>query len=261
MSIRDSLPIAFSAGIATLDFCGDDAQERYNLLLVTTLRLAFAERGVRRVEVAIAASDNSRRRALHRAGFRLEGVARERLLTPDGPTDQLSYALLSTDVTAGRSGFTAVMNSVTARKRVIAHLLLTDEAGRVCVLETSFKPDFELPGGILEIGESPRQGLLREVLEELDHRISINRLLVVDWLAPYLGWEDAVELIFDGGVMPDRSKPLLRPDLREIRAVFWLEPADAADRMAEYARGRLLAAVQARVEGRTLYLEAGERIS
>jgi hypothetical protein len=98
-------------------------------------------------------------------------------------------------------------------------------------------------------------------VEELSHTVSVGRLLVVDWLAPYLGWEDAVELIFDGCEMPARSVPLLRPDLREIRAVHWLEPQEAAARMAPFARGRLLGALAAREEGRTLYLEAGVRIS
>ena len=151
------------------------------------------------------------------------------------------------------------MNTVTARKRVIAHLLVTEPGGRVCVLETTFKPDFELPGGILEPGESPRVGLARELQEEVSFDLAIGRLLVVDWLAPYLGWEDAVELIFDGGDLT--STELLRPDLKEIRAVHWLEPAAAIARMAPFAQGRLGSALAARAERSCHYLEAGVRIS
>lgn len=259
--IRDSLPFTVADGVALVDFAGDDAPERYDLLLVTTCRLAFEEVSVRRVELTVAATDTARRRALHRAGFRLEGIARGRLLTTLGPADLLWYARLRDDPASGREAFTAVMNTVTARKRVISHLLLTDSAARVCVLETTFKPDFELPGGILEVGESPRVGLVREIQEELSHTVSVGRLLVVDWLAPYLGWDDAIELIFDGLELADHAVPLLRPDLREIRAIHWLEPDAATARMAPFARGRLLAALAARDEGRTLYLEAGVRIS
>jgi 8-oxo-dGTP pyrophosphatase MutT (NUDIX family) len=259
--IRDSLPTAVADGVASVDFRGEDAPERYDLLLTTTTRLAFAHADVRRVEVAVCTLDQPRRRALHRAGFRLEGVARSAAQGPDGPLDVARYALLRGEQATGRQAFTAVMNTVTARKRVISHLLLTDSSGRVCMLETTFKPDFELPGGILEVGESPRVGLVREVQEELSHTVSVGRLLVVDWLAPYLGWEDAVELIFDGRDLADHAVPLLRPDLREIRAVHWLAPEDAAATMAPFARGRLRAALAARDEGRTLYLEAGERIS
>jgi len=259
--IRDALPFTVVDGVAVLDFSGDDARERYDLLLVTSCALALDDTVVRRVEVAVAATDSARRRALHRAGFRLEGTARGRRLVSGVPTDEMQYARLRDDDISGRSGFTAVMNTVTARKRLISHLLLTDSAGRVCILETTFKPDFELPGGILEVGESPRVGLIREVAEELDHIVSVGRLLVVDWLAPYLGWEDAVELIFDGCELADFSIARLRPDGREIRAVHWLEPEDAIARMAPFAQGRLRGALAAREEGRTIYLEAGDRIS
>ncbi|MGV8910965.1 MAG: NUDIX hydrolase [Propionicimonas sp.] len=259
--IRDALPFRVADGIAVLDFSGDDSVERLHLLLVTTCALVFADPSIRRVEVAIAATDYSRRRALHRTGFRLEGTARERRLVSGVPEDELHYARLRDDETSGRLGFTAVMNTVTPRKRLISHLLLTDSSGRVCILETTFKPDFELPGGILEVGESPRVGLVREVEEELSHSISVGRLLVVDWLAPYLGWEDAVELIFDGREMADFAIARLRPDGQEIRAIHWLDPEAAISRMAPFAEGRLRAALDARDEGRTLYLEAGVRIS
>jgi 8-oxo-dGTP diphosphatase len=239
--IRDALPFTVVDGVAVLDFSGDDARERYDLLLVTSCARAFEDRTVRRVEVAIAATDSVRRRALHRAGFRLEGTSRGRRLVSGVPTDELAYGRLRDDDTSGRLG--------------------TDSAGRVCILETTFKPDFELPGGILEVGESPRVGLIREVEEELDHSVSVGRLLVVDWLAPYLGWEDAVELIFDGCELADFAIARLRPDGREIRAIHWLEPEAAIATMAPFAQGRLRGALAAREEGRTLYLEAGERIS
>ncbi len=257
--IRDALPFTIANGVAKLDFTGADPPERFDLVLTTAMRWAFADDLVHRIEARVPALDQARRRALHRAGFRLEGVLRARLATAAGPADQCCYALLRDEVSHGREAFTAVMNTVTARKRVIAHLLLTDAAGRVCVLETTFKPDFELPGGILEPGESPRVGLIRESAEELDHQPNIGRLLVVDWLAPYLGWEDAVELIFDGGQC--LSPELLHPDGHEIRAVHWLAPEPAIEKMAPFAQGRLRSALLARQLDQTLYLEAGERIS
>lgn len=250
------LPLASTEGVATLDFSLDVPPDRYEALLITTRDTAFSDPGVRRIEVLVAASDRLRRRALHRAGFRLDGILRARL---DDGSDVCHYALLRSDITTGRHGFTAVMNTVTARKRVIAHLLLTDAQGRVCSLETTFKPDHELPGGIVEPGESPRAGVIRESLEELSYRPQVGRLLVADWLAPHLGWEDAVELIFDGGVIDDPG--VLRPDGGEIRAVHWLEPPEALRRMASFAEGRLRAALEARSTAGCIYLEAGQPIA
>lgn len=261
--IRDELPITVGfGGVASAEFAGDDNPQRYEFLLSTTVQRAFADPAVRRLEVSVSALDRPRRRALHRAGFRLEGVRRDRWIGPDGaPQDQVDYALLADDRLAGPEGFSGVMNSVTPRKRAIAHLLLTDEAGRVCTLETTFKREWELPGGILDPAESPRDGAIREVQEELGYQISVGRLLVVDWLAPYLGWEDALELVFDGGTLNPRSAAMLRPDLQEIRAVHWLEPEAAMAAMAPYGRGRVAAALAARETGRTAYLEAGVPIS
>ena len=53
------------------------------------------------------------------------------------------------------------------KKRLIAHVLIRDPAGRVLLCETQFKQDWELPGGIVEPGEPPRVGANREVTEEL----------------------------------------------------------------------------------------------
>lgn len=261
--IRRAFPVSLGfGGVAWADLAGDDHPARYDIMLTTTIREAFDDPQVRRLEVSVSAADRERRRALHRAGFRLEAVRRARWIGPDGsPEDEVGYALLREDTPRGREGFTAVMNSVTPRKRVIAHLLMTDESGRACVLQTTFKPDWELPGGILNPGESPREGARREAQEELGYTVSVGRLLVVDWLAPYLGWEDAVELVFDAGVLNPRSVAMLHPDGSEISQIHWLPPAEAAAAMAPFARGRLLAALEAREAGRTAYLERGERIS
>lgn len=259
--IPDSLPFTVRDGIAAVEWPDGLDPQRYDLLLSTTCRYAFADPVVRRVEMNVSGADRPRRQALHRAGFRLEAVRRARVTAADGThPDELGYARLREDAVAGPEGFSGVMNSVTPRKRAIGHILLTDERDRICLLETSFKADWEFPGGILNVGESPRAGLLREVREELNYEVSVGRLLVVDWLAPYLGWEDAVEFIFDGGTLRQRSKALLSPDLREIRAVHWLCVEHALDRLAPYARGRLTAALDAR-SGRTAYLEGGNPIS
>jgi 8-oxo-dGTP diphosphatase len=253
--LSSALPVTIADGVAVIELSGTGADADLDGRLRDAQLTAFADPAVRRVEALTAADDWPLRRALHRAGFRLDGVLRQR---QSGGGDQCHYSLIRTDQTEGRHAFTAVMNTVTARKRVIAHLLLTDDHSRVCILETTFKPDFELPGGIVEPGESPREAVRRESEEEVSLAVEVGALLVVDWLAPYLGWEDAVELIFDGGVCATPHD--LTPDGHEIRAAHWLPAEQAIAAMAPYAQGRLRAALQARAESRTLYLEAGQQI-
>jgi len=124
--------------------------------------------GARRVEIAVPAADRWSRRAVHRSGFRQEGVRRAVVPLQDGGFDDLVlYARLAADRVGGPHGFSAVMNTVLPRKRLIAHVLMRDQRGRILLCDTMFKTDWELPGGIVEPGEPPRAGAVREVREEL----------------------------------------------------------------------------------------------
>lgn len=251
--------VSRQGGVVSLVLPADAVRGTLTGALAEEVGAALADPEVTRIQVVAALDDRRARRALHRTGFRLEGVHRSARLVADELVDEATYAVVRGDLLGGAEGFTAVMNSVLPRKRVIAHVLLTDTAGRVCLVDTVFKDDWELPGGIVDPFESPKQGASRELMEELSLDATPGRLLVVDWLGPYLGWEDALELIFDGGTLAPDQVAALRPDPSEIAGIHWLEIDEAAGRMAPFAAGRLLAAVAARRDGDTAYLERGER--
>ena len=74
---------------------------------------------------------------------------------------------------------------------MIAHVLIRDDTRSGAVCETQFKQDWELPGGIVEpVGATAPRGRARGH-EELGIELAIGRLLVADWMPPYLGWDDA----------------------------------------------------------------------
>jgi 8-oxo-dGTP diphosphatase len=194
-----------------------------------------------------------------RAGFRQEGVQREALIAPDGTIDDLYlFARLAADLVGGPHGFSGVMNSALPRKRLIAHVLITDDQGRVLLCETQFKADWELPGGIVEPGESPRLGAIREVREELGVDWPVGRLLVADWMPPYLGWEDAIEMIFDGGRVTAEQLNRFVLQASEIRQVRLCTIAEAADLVTPLAHRRLALAA-ALGPDEMAYLEDGAR--
>jgi 8-oxo-dGTP diphosphatase len=218
---------------------------------------ALSEQGLRRLEVSLPASDRAGRRAVLRAGFRWEGLRREALQLPDGSYGDVAiFARLADDQVGGPSGFSGVMNSALPRKRLIAHVLMRDDKDRVLLCETQFKSDWELPGGIVEPFESPRLGAIREVREELGIELHVGRLLVVDWMPPYLGWDDAIEMIFDGGGV--REDELARWSLQpsEIRSVRLCTLDDAGALITPLAHRRLGVALGL-APGQTAYLESG----
>ena len=131
------------------------------------------------------------------------------------------------------------MNSALPKKRLIAHVLMRDSGDRVVLCETQFKKDWELPGGIVEPLETPRLGAAREVREELGIDLTVGRLLVVDWMPPYLGWDDAIEMIFDGGMVDENDLAYWSLQPTEIKAVALVDLARAAELITPLAFRRL----------------------
>lgn len=215
-------------------------------------------RGLRRLEVSVAASDRAVRRAVIRSGFRLEGIRRQVLVRDGGYDDVVCFSRLAGDTVGGPAGFSGVMNTVLPRTRLIAHVVIRDEAGRVLLCETRFKPDWELPGGVVERGEPPRVGAERELVEELGISRRLGRLLVADWMPPYLGWDDAVELLFDGGAIREVELAQLTLQPSEILQVRLCSLDQAAALLTPLAHRRLGVAVD-RGPGEFAYLEDGRR--
>jgi 8-oxo-dGTP pyrophosphatase MutT (NUDIX family) len=225
--------------------------------ITLAVEAAFADDQLDRLEIPVREPDNGLRWAVIRSGFRLEGRRRRAGRDDDGrPVDELIFGRLRSDVIGGADGFSAVANTITPRKRLIAHVLMRDSAGRILLCETTFKTDWELPGGIVERGESPRLGAIREIREELGVDREIGTLLAVDWMPPYLGWDDALELIFDGGSVTEDELADYQLDPREIVAVNLIELADAEPHLTPLSFRRLTAITTADPE-QTLVLENG----
>jgi 8-oxo-dGTP pyrophosphatase MutT (NUDIX family) len=192
-----------------------------------------------------------------RAGFRWEGLRREALELPDGSYGDVAiFARLADDQVGGPTGFSGVMNSALPRKRLIAHVLMCDAKGRVLLCETQFKADWELPGGIVEPSESPRLGAIREVREELGIDLDVGRLLIVDWMPPYLGWDDAIEMIFDGGMVAESDLDYWSLQPTEIKRVALVDLETAADLVTPLAHRRLVLAASLGTE-QMAYTEDG----
>lgn len=229
--------------------------------LAARIDAAFAA-GATRVELLVPETCAELRRAAHQVGMRREGRLRRAVATDQGTVAGLLYAVLDDDQRAGPEVFSTVMNSVLPRTRLISHTLITDRAwtdpaARLLLLEVSYKRDWELPGGVVEPNESPRQGAAREVREELGVEAQLGRLLVLDWLPPYLGWDDAVELIFDGGVLDPATELRLAPG--EVVAAHWVTVDQAADRLSPLA-ARRIRWLSAHRGAAPVYCEAGSPV-
>ncbi|MFC4858327.1 NUDIX domain-containing protein [Actinophytocola glycyrrhizae] len=137
-----------------------------------------------------------------------------------------------------------------------AGALIRDEQGRILLLEPTYKDHWEIPGGIIELGETPSQGCARELTEELGLVREPGPLLVVDW-APHPKLGDRVLFVFDGGTLTESEIAAIHLQAEELRSYAFLPPDEAFDRLIPRLERRMRAAVRAQETGRTGYLEHG----
>jgi len=150
-----------------------------------------------------------------------------------------------------------MLNAFLPRKRAIGQMFVRDTTGRVLLCELTYKSDYDLPGGVVEVGESPRDATAREITEELGLQIPAGDLVLTDWMPPWGGWDDAVCLVFDGGVHDANILESVVRQKREIKAVHFVSLEEAEHVCADFTYRRLQA-LYARINGGgSPYTESG----
>jgi 8-oxo-dGTP pyrophosphatase MutT (NUDIX family) len=237
-----------SPGVARLSWSAELQAEGLGAT-VEAVREAMAEgfnAGHRRVEVLVDPDDALAQRVATFSGLMREGVARRVL----GDADRIVYARISDDTPVEEPmGFRRLLNSFLPRKRAISQMLIRaapkDGAGdRVLLCQLTYKNDWDLPGGVVEVGESPQLAVAREVHEELGLTIDAGPLVLTDWLPAWGGWDDAVCLVFDGGVHDEAIVDTIVRQRREIRDAQFCTLDEAHELCADFTARRLVSALR-----------------
>ena len=182
-------------------------------------------------------------------------------MTPKKPTEhqaQPSTAAPDLGSERGRLAFNKVLNARLPTKRIIAQGLLRTDGDRVLLCELTYKQAWDLPGGVVDPGESPAECVAREIAEELGIEVSVGGLLAVNWLPPYRGWDDALLCLFDLGRVPEALVQEMTFEPREIRSVHWADPETITANVAPYT-AQMISEVHTIQSGQVAYLENSAR--
>ncbi|MGN9837786.1 NUDIX domain-containing protein [Nonomuraea sp. H19] len=132
---------------------------------------------------------------------------------------------------------------------------ITDEHGRVLLVDPNYRDHWTFPGGMIDAGEHPAQACAREIAEELglEVEVEVGALLTVAWTdglpnIPY----SLVTFTFDCGEIASDTPITLQAEELDDYGFFTVEEAE--QRLASHSYQRLLATAAARDSGRLTYL-------
>ena len=145
------------------------------------------------------------------------------------------------------------------KKRMGAGCLFFDEQNRVLLVKPTYKPDWEIPGGVVELNESPKQCCHREIREELGIEREISGLLVVDYNSQVEDRTESLMFIFNGGTLTLSEIETIRLNDNELKEFRFFSLENLPKEMMSILRNRVMMASHQVKNGNGIYLENQEQ--
>ena len=146
------------------------------------------------------------------------------------------------------------------RKIMGAGCLFLDREGKILIVKPKYRDTWNLPGGVVEANESPRNACIREVKEEINIEIKPKRLLCIDYTSIKQKDIESLQFIFLGGVLTSEIISAIEIAADEISHYQFLSPQPALSLMSKTLSRRVAKCLTVKNSDRNtiLYLEDQE---
>lgn len=142
------------------------------------------------------------------------------------------------------------------RKLMSSTVVFPDELGNVLVLETTYKENWEVPGGGIEENESPLEAAIRETKEELGLELKDPRLVGVDYRHTQIEKEEMLHFVFLGGVLSEADKRKIKLQADEIKAYEFVNHKEVYKLCGSNIGSRVERALKAINSGSCIYWDS-----
>ena len=145
------------------------------------------------------------------------------------------------------------------KKRMGSGALIFNQRGELLLLEPSYKPTWEIPGGVVEANESPFVCCQREIKEELGLSLTVGRLLCIDYNPSTQTRLESLMFIFDGGILSDPQIEAIELQASELLSYRFFTMDQLPTNLSPTLRSRITKAWKNRLsnDDQAIYLENG----
>lgn len=143
------------------------------------------------------------------------------------------------------------------KKRMAAGALILDQRGELLIVKPTYRDDWLIPGGSIEVDESPREACVRETYEEVGLDLPITRILLIEYQHGGDNRTENIQFIFDGGVLTQEQIEQIVIPSNELSQYAFVPYEDALRLLNQRLARRITHALPAREQGRIVYLEDG----
>ena len=141
------------------------------------------------------------------------------------------------------------------KKRMGAGCLLFNEQGKILLVKPTYKSGWEIPGGVVEENESPRECCHRELHEELGLERKIGALLVVDYNHETDEKTESLMFIFDGGILYGQEIASIKLPQDELSEFCFFTRQRLPEEMTASLRRRILSIFEQAGNASSIYIE------
>ncbi|MEI2648703.1 MAG: NUDIX hydrolase [Dermatophilaceae bacterium] len=139
-----------------------------------------------------------------------------------------------------------------------AGALVWDAEGRFLILAPTYKSGWTIPGGVMEVDETPWEAAQREVAEETGITVTRGRLVAVDTRPAKRAKALGLRFLFDCGVVSAESVKGVAVQAEEVREYRFASPAEALELLRPAVSRRVAAALKSQ---HCIYLQDGNPVA